>query len=220
MKTKQEFFNMADKYQSDVIKFLLENPNRLILIRGVKFIGKSTIVNKIFDGTNNVTVIYHTGCDPTKRDMAHTYFEKTLNEYKDKKCLVVLDEFYYPETCEYLNKHKNFKVLLFVNTYDLTIPGFKHFNLMDVYEQYKEHFFEGQDLDYKNKNIRELVYIFDNPQFDPEDYVATQNRQEKMRRGSNSTQTKIKENNILKVETITFEQPIKVVKTTEKIIQK
>ena len=115
---------MIEEYQADVINFLLENPNRLILIRGVKFIGKTTIVCKIFDGIKNMPVIYHTGCDPTKRDVANSYFEKTLEQYNNKQCLVILDEFYYQDTCEYLNKHKNFKVLLFVNSYDLTIPGF------------------------------------------------------------------------------------------------
>lgn len=205
---KQQFLNLIERYENDVIDFLLKNTNRLILIRGVKFIGKTTMIYKIFNQINNIPIIYHTGCDPTKRKIANNYFEKKLNEYKDKECLVILDEFYYADNCEYFNKHKNFKVLLFVNTYNLSIPGFKHFNLMDVYEQYKREFFKEENINFKNKNIREIIYLFDHQNFVEEDYNVTQNYFESLRTQSNQTQTKIKENGILTVETITFSKKI------------
>lgn len=204
MKTKQEFFQMLSKYELDVINFLLNNPNRLILIRGDKFIGKTTIIETIFNLTKDIPIIYHTGCDPEKRKIAFRFFKRNLALYEEKKCLVVLDEFYYINACNYFRKHKNFKVLLFVNSDNLTIDGFKHLNLVDVYEDYKKHFFKNHDRDWKNKNIRELVYMFDNPNYAIKAFEKKQIDLEKLRHLSNFTQTKIKENNKIHIETITF----------------
>lgn len=204
-----DFYDMLNKYQSDVIDFLMKNPNRLIIIRGVKFIGKTTMIYKIFEQEYQVPIIYHTGCDPTKRQIAYKYFEKILNKYANQNCLVVLDEFYMPDICEYFRQHPNFKVLLFVNSHELNYTEFKTFNLFDVYEQYKKEFFKDSNIKWQDKNIRELKYIMEHPNMKQSEFEATQNNFEKLRSSSNNTQTKVKYLNTITTETITFDSAIK-----------
>lgn len=205
-----DFYGMLNKYQSDVIDFLMQNSNRLIIIRGVKFIGKTTMVYKIFEQENQTPVIYHTGCDPIKRQIAYKYFEKTLNKYSNQNCLVVLDEFYTHDVCEYFRQHPNFKVLLFVNSHELNYTEYKTFNLFDVYEQYKKEFFKDKIINWQYKNIRELKYIMQHSDMQQSEFEATQNNFEKLRSSSNITQTKVKYLNTITTETIIFDSPLKV----------
>lgn len=205
-----DFYDMLNKYQSDVIDFLMKNPNRLIIIRGTKFTGKTTMIYKIFEQESQTPVIYHTGCDPTKRQIAYKYFEKTLNKYSDQNCLVVLDEFYTPDVCEYFRQHPKFKVLLFVNSHELNYTDYKTFNLFDVYEQYKKEFFKDSNINWQDKNIRELKYTMEHSDIKQSEFEATQNNFEKLRSSSNITQTKVKYLNSITTESITFARPIKV----------
>ena len=203
---KEDFLKMISKYEEDVANFLLNNNNRLILIKGVKFIGKTSIIKKIYEKYLNYPVIYHTGCAPQKRNIANKYFISILNQYKEKKCLVLLDEFYYEQNCQYFIEHENFRCLLFVNSLDLNIKGFKNFYLLDTFEIYKEKFFKQNSFnDWEDINIRDLIFLMDNSTFDKKDFEVYTQRLEMLRSYSNVTQTLIKEGKKEKKQKIIFD---------------
>ena len=192
MINKQDFFQMLSKYENDVANFLLSRHEKFILVKGVKFIGKTSIIYNIFEREFDFSIIYHTGCDPTKRQQANGEFLKILKKYEGKNCLVVMDEYYHNDIVNYLLNHDNFKSILFVNNKELKIDNAVSFYVNEVYEEYKKHFFKDDKFDWKYKNIREIVFMLDNPQFNNQQFIENQEKYENLRGVSNVTQTIVK----------------------------
>ena len=113
-------------------------------------------------------------------------------KYEGKNCLVVMDEYYHNDIVNYLLNHDNFKSILFVNNKELKIDNAVSFYVNEVYEEYKKHFFKDDKFDWKYKNIREIVFMLDNPQFNNQQFIENQEKYENLRGVSNVTQTIVK----------------------------
>lgn len=206
MINKKSFLKAIDKYQDEVVEHILTQPTNFILVKGAKFIGKTTTVYKIFEREHDCPIIYHTGCNPKKMDIANKHFLFVLEQFKNTPCIVLLDEYYHPQIVEYLSSNKNFKSILFVNYQDLFIEGSYEFYMNKAFEQCKEKFFKNYNkFEWKQKNIREINYLFEHQKnFNEQDFILTQKNNEIKRQSSSVTQVRVKQDDSVIIYSIDF----------------
>ena len=197
MNDLKEFGLLLDSYEQKVTNFLLKQNYHFVIVKGSKFIGKTTIVNQLLEKENRIPVLLHTGCNPKYIKKADKVFLKVLNKYRSERVLVIMDEYFSKKINKILIKNKNFKTLFFTNNLNFKIKKTVTFYLNEFYLQNINDFLKQKDLDC-NLNINEILYHLKNQNFDADDYAKYKAKLENARISSNSTSIIIKNDQILR----------------------
>ena len=70
------FINLLDDFQNTAVNELLRYKNKLVFVKGKKFIGKTNIAKKLYNKIDDDIVIYHTGCAPR-------FYADAYNSFKE-----------------------------------------------------------------------------------------------------------------------------------------
>lgn len=216
MINKISFINMLNDMQEEAVNYLINNKQHIVIVKSTKFTGKTTIVTKLFNTIEAYPVLYHTGCDPQKREIANKEFIDVLTEYADCQLTVILDEYYDDQIIQYILKHKNISCYIFTNDQYLEIENSYSFYLNKLYDNYKKKYFNlFNGFNWKKMNIKEILYYLeDNTEDSLKNYTL---KNENLRTASTSTSIYIKNKDYIVLNKIEFGENNAITYYKEKI---
>jgi len=161
-----KFLINLNSFQNTAIKNLLSYKKNKIIICSNKFTGKTMLIKKLFNSSNDEVIIYHTGCCPELFNRAKEELIKIINKYKSKSITFMSDEFYDDELLDFINK-PNISAYIFTNDMSLKKSDYLIFNYYIFYNKFIKNEIgeyknlhqilnKDKDFDIKNERLRHV----------------------------------------------------------------